>query len=136
MSTKTQFLSVVDDESETMCLFREALSQTGDMNVLGFSDSTLALQHFKLNQSSYRLILTDFRMPAIDGIQLLKKIKGINSLAKTVLINAFGVGDFEECNCVDVFLQKAIKIPDLIDAVETQISTSQNIALMQEYRME
>ena len=28
--------------------------------------------------------------------------------------------DFEQCNCVDAFLQKPISIRNLIDAVETQ----------------
>ncbi len=43
-----------------------------------------------------------------------------------MLISAFEVNeeDFEQSNCVDAFLQKPISIPDLIDAVETQISTS------------
>ncbi len=62
-------------------------------------------------------------MPNIDGMELLKKVKTINPSAKTVLISAFEVKDFEQNNCVDVFLQKPITIPDLIDAVESQIST-------------
>jgi hypothetical protein len=33
------------------------------------SDSTLALEHFKLNQSAYNLILSDFRIPIMDGIE-------------------------------------------------------------------
>jgi FixJ family two-component response regulator len=43
-----------------------------------------------------------------------------------VLINAFEVNEkgFEQSNCVDAFLQKPISVPDLIDAVETQISTT------------
>jgi DNA-binding NtrC family response regulator len=126
MSNKTQYLSVVDDEHDIMCLFRDALSQIRDTNVCGFIDSTQALEHFKLNQLDYSLILSDYRMPTMDGIELLKKVKAINPSVKTVLISAFEVNeeDFEQCNCVDAFLQKPISIPDLIDAVETQIGTS------------
>ena len=121
MSNKIQYLSVVDDELDIMALFKDALSQS----VCGFTDSTLALEHFKLNQSNYCLIISDFRMPNIDGVELLKKVKTINPSVKTVLISAFEVNekDFEQNNCVDVFLQKPITIPNLIDAVETQIST-------------
>jgi DNA-binding NtrC family response regulator len=126
MTNKTQFLSVVDDELDLMSLFRDALSQIEDTNVIGFNDSTQALEHFKLNQSDYGLILSDFRMPNIDGMELLKKVKTINPSVKTVLISAFEVNEkeFEQSNCVDAFLQKPISVPDLIDAVETQISTT------------
>ena len=126
MTNKTRFLSVVDDELDIMSLFRYALSQIGDTSVIGFTDSVHALEHFKLNQSNYGLILSDFRMPNIDGMELLKKVKTINPSVKTVLISAFEVNekDFEQSNCVDAFLQKPISVPDLIDAVETQISTT------------
>ena len=126
MSNKIQLLSIVDDEHDIMCLFRDALSQIGDSNVLGFTDSMLALEHFKLNRSNYTLVLSDFRMPTMNGLELLTKVKAINPSVKTVLISAFEVNeeDFEQNNCVDAFLQKPISIPDLIDAVETQISTS------------
>jgi DNA-binding NtrC family response regulator len=126
MTNKTQFLSVVDDELDLMSLFRDALSQIEDTNVIGFNDSMQALEHFKLNQSDYGLILSDFRMPNIDGMELLKKVKTINPSVKTVLISAFEVNEkeFEQSNCVDAFLQKPISVPDLIDAVETQISTT------------
>ncbi len=124
MSTKTQFLSVVDDEPDIMSLFTEALSQIGDTEVFGFIDSTLALEHFKLHQLDYSLILSDYRMPTMDGMELLKKVKAISTSVKTILISAYAANDevFEQCNCVDAFLQKPITIPELIDAVETQIN--------------
>jgi DNA-binding NtrC family response regulator len=126
MSNKAQLLSVVDDESDIMSLFTDALSQIGDTSVFGFVDSILALEHFRLHQLDYCLILSDYRMPIMDGVELLKRVKAINPLVKTILISVYAVNDevFEQCNCVDAILQKPITIPDLIDAVETQISTN------------
>jgi YesN/AraC family two-component response regulator len=85
-----------------MSLFRDALSQIEDVNVMGFTDSTLALEHFKLNHSNYSLILSDFRIPVMNGIQLLKQVKSINPKVRTLLISAFEVNDhlFEGCNSI------------------------------------
>ena len=120
MSNKTQLMSVVDDEHDIMSLFSDALSELGDASVFGFIDSTLALEHFKLHQLDYSLIISDYRMPTMDGIELLKKVKAINSSVKTILISAFDIDDklFEECKCVDKILQKPITIPKLINEVE------------------
>ena len=120
MSNNTKLMSVVDDEHDIMSLFSDALSEIGDASVYGFIDSTLALEHFKLHQLDYSLIISDYRMPTMDGIELLKKVKAINSSVKTILISAFDVDDklFEECKCVDKILQKPITIPELINEVE------------------
>jgi CheY-like chemotaxis protein len=75
MLHKTKFIGVVDDELDIMCLFKDALSQMGEERVFGFTDSPLALDHFKLNSENYSLILSDYRMPILDGIQLLKGSK-------------------------------------------------------------
>ena len=124
MSNKTQFLSVVDDEVDIMALFRDALSQIDGIEVFGFTYSTLALEHFRLNQSNYNLILTDFRIPVMDGIELLKNVKALKPSLKTILISAFEVKDehFENCGSVDKFLQKPIGISELINEVEVLLS--------------
>ena len=120
MTNNTKLMSVVDDEHDIMSLFSDALSEIGDASVYGFIDSTLALEHFKLHQLDYSLIISDYRMPTMDGIELLKKVKAINSSVKTILISAFDIDDklFEECKCVDKILQKPITIPELINEVE------------------
>ena len=121
-------MSVVDDEQDIMSLFSDALSEIGDASVFGFIDSTLALEHFKLHQSEYYMILSDYRMPTMDGIELLKKVKAINPSVKTILISAYDIDDklFEECKCVDKILQKPITIPELINEVEVLLPNRYN----------
>jgi DNA-binding NtrC family response regulator len=68
-------VAVVDDERDIVLLFRDALSQIENCTAFGFTDSQAALKHFIDNQQSYRLILTDFRMPKLNGIELIIKVK-------------------------------------------------------------
>jgi DNA-binding NtrC family response regulator len=123
MSNKTQFLSIVDDEFDIVSLFRDALSEIDGMEVFGFTDSTLAFEHFRLNQSHYALVLSDYRIPVINGMELLKKIKAMKPSVKTLLISAFDVNQeiFRECDYVDKFLEKPTKMIDLVKGVRSII---------------
>lgn len=123
MSNKTQFLSIVDDEFDVVSLFRDALSEIDGMEVFGFTDSTLAFEHFRLNQSHYALVLSDYRIPVINGMELLKKIKAMKPSVKTLLISAFDVNHkiFTECDYVDKFLEKPTKMIDLVKEVRSII---------------
>ena len=49
-------------------------------------------------------------MPGMAGIELLDKIKAINPAVTRILMSAFEIQEeqFQECNCVDKFLQKPI----------------------------
>jgi DNA-binding NtrC family response regulator len=131
MSNNTQLMSVVDDEHDIMSLFTDALSELGDASVFGFIDSTLALEHFKLHQLEYSLILSDYRLPTMDGIELLKKVKAINPSIKTILISAFDVDDkiIEDSKCVDKVLQKPVGIADLINEVEVLLSNRTDVLI-------
>jgi DNA-binding NtrC family response regulator len=118
------YMAVVDDEEDIVLLFKDALSYIEGMDVFGFTDSTLAFEHFRMNQSNYALVVSDYRIPVINGMQLLKKVKAMKPSVKTLLISAYEIDDdlFTECNYVDKFLQKPTKIIDLIEAVEKQLN--------------
>ena len=61
------------------------------------------------------------------GMELLSKIKDVNPATTRILMSAFEVTDelFEECNCVDKFLQKPILMTDLINEVRMLVNTMQ-----------
>jgi response regulator RpfG family c-di-GMP phosphodiesterase len=114
------FLAVVDDETDLTYLFKDALSQIPNVRVFGFSDPILALEHFRLNNKNYRCIISDYRMPELNGVQLLNKMKEINPQVARILMSAFEVEDglLENYNCVDKFLQKPITMTDLLEEVK------------------
>jgi DNA-binding NtrC family response regulator len=120
-------VAVVDDEKDIVLLFRDALSQIDGCTVFGFTDPQVALEHFITNQQFYYLILTDFRMPTLTGIQLIMKMNEIKPSIRAVLVSAFEMRDeeiFQQCmkkNIINGFLQKPIAMNDLIDEVKNQI---------------
>lgn len=123
LASKSQYL-VIDDEVDLVYLFNEALSQIKDINVLAFSDPKLALEHFQKNSEFYQAVITDYRMPHMTGLELLSKIRDVKPAVRRVLINAFEIRDdlFQDCDCVDQFLQKPISMIDLINGVEKLVT--------------
>jgi two-component SAPR family response regulator len=118
------FLAVVDDEIDLANLFKDTLSQIPNVRVFAFSDPLLALEHFRYNRENYRCIISDYRMPGLNGVELLGKVKQINSEVTRVLISAFEIDDevFKNYNCIDKFLQKPITMGDLLAEVQKYIN--------------
>jgi DNA-binding response OmpR family regulator len=63
---------LIDDESDIAYLVKVGLERNG-FEVDGYTDPILALQNFR--RGLYRLLVLDIKMPKMDGIQLLDRIK-------------------------------------------------------------
>ena len=120
------FIAIIDDEPDLAYLFKEALSQIDGVQVFAFTDPLLALEHFKANHQNYMVIISDYRMPTMTGMELLSKIKDVNPAVTRIMMSAFEIQDelFQEYKCVDKFLQKPVLIVDLINEVRTLITNS------------
>ena len=117
------FIAVIDDEEDLVSLFRDALSNMDGIRVFGFTDPTLALEHFKINHSRYKLVISDYRMPGMNGIDFLTETMKIDNSVGRIMISAFEEGSFvsKESKCVDRFLQKPIRLSELISAIEQEL---------------
>jgi CheY-like chemotaxis protein len=78
------------------------------------------------DKSFYALIISDLRMPIINGTQLLKTVKDLNPGVRTVLMTAFDIEDklFQEyCNkeIINGFAQKPISLDNLVIEVSNQL---------------
>ena len=49
------------------------------ITVFSFADPVMAFQHFTENIENYALVISDLRMPNLNGLELLKKSKDIKS---------------------------------------------------------
>lgn len=108
-----RIVSIVDDEVDISELFEDALSsKIGGISVVSFNDPTLALEHYMQNKQNYALILSDLRMPTMNGLELLKRVKEFNPNVRTILVSAFNMQDNPEFQkylrdgIIDSFLEK------------------------------
>ena len=109
-----------------MELFRDALQMLPGLSIFTFTDPILALEHFKTNQRFYALVISDLRMPVINGIQLLKTAKDLNPQVRTVLMTAFDVEDklfqdYTKKEIINGFAQKPITLETLVQEVSGQL---------------
>lgn len=121
-----RLVAIIDDELDITVLFRDAIRGIRGISIFTFTDPTLALEHFKINRKDYSLIISDLRMPGINGIELLKRIKELNPLVRTVLMTAFEFDDelFRknvEKQIINGFLQKPIMLHNLVKEVDNQL---------------
>ena len=130
--TRKWLVAIIDDEPDIVNLFRDALRKIDGLSVFTFTDPMAALEHFKINKGAYALIISDLRMPGINGTDLVHKIKKENPLVRTLLMTAFEVDDniFEEYvknDIIDGFLQKPVKLRDLLSEVLKQVNIYKSI---------
>lgn len=78
---------VIDDEQPTLKMFSLLLSAYG-YEVLTAENGQIGVDAF-LEHSPW-LVLTDIKMPVMDGIEVLKRIKKINSHAEVIVITGHG----------------------------------------------
>jgi len=82
------YIVVVDDESDLVFMFKVALEMNG-YNVIGFTSPIEALEYIKKNHDKCALLITDYRMPEINGCELATKIKEIDEKINIIIITAY-----------------------------------------------
>ena len=84
MASKDLKFLVVDDFSTMRRIVRNLLKELGFMNVEEAEDGADALA--KLRNSAIDFVITDWNMPNMDGLELLKNIRSDAGLAATPVL--------------------------------------------------
>jgi DNA-binding NtrC family response regulator len=106
MSTNSEIVSIVDDDVYIAQLFQEALSENiAGISVFSFTDPIMAFEHFTENRGNYALVISDLRMPGLNGLELLKKVKASNPKVRTILMSAY---NFEEEELYQSYMIEAV----------------------------
>jgi two-component SAPR family response regulator len=123
-SSPTKPILAVDDESAILDIIKHYL-QRQEFKVCTFTDPFKALSHFNLDSTEdyHDKVLSNIRMPMMNGYEFVKKAKEIDKQVNVVLISAFEINDEEFHNAlsdmnVDAFLQKPFSMWKLNDVIE------------------
>jgi len=111
---------VVDNELEILNVLQDVL------NILGYTPVAVtsgrdALKIFE--KGKFSLVITDMVMPDINGLDLLKEIKKLDSNIPVVIITGFGSEVIEEAiqAGADGYIEKPFKIEDIKNILEKNL---------------
>ena len=93
-ATNKMLIQVVDDELDILIVIKMYLQRVG-LNVFGFTDPNLALEHFRINCKDYILVVSDIRMPGMNGFEFVRRVREINPAIKVLLMSAFEINSTE-----------------------------------------
>lgn len=125
---KQMRILVVDDEPRICHLIEELLKLEGYHIDISFS-GTDALEMF--NKYDYQMLITDLKMPGIDGLELIQKAKEQNPEIRAILITGYTTVDTAVESLrhgVDDYITKPFNIFEFKKAVE-QTMHAQRVAL-------
>jgi DNA-binding NtrC family response regulator len=123
---KKRLIAIVDDEPDILKLFQDFLSKIKGISIFTFTDPLMALEHVCMNKNEYVLVISDLRMPNLDGLELVKLIKNLNPLVRTILMTAFATKDdlfqdYARQKIINNFLQKPVLLADLYEQVTKEL---------------
>lgn len=121
-----KFILALDDDFDSA--FVKFTFQKHGFSVFAFTDPLVAVEHFILNLKDY-IVISDMRMPGMNGNEFVKKVKEIKSEDKVILMSIFEITDREfhkglQSVTIDAFLQKPFSIKQLEHLIEQQLLTT------------
>jgi len=112
---------IAEDDIVAAHTLRLALTVDGhSVDVAGDGEQALLLFFGK----GHDLVITDFRLPKMDGLELAEAIKQRSPATPVILITAYSVqGGLGEVSNVDVLLGKPVSLAKLQEAFQKVFST-------------
>jgi DNA-binding NtrC family response regulator len=78
---------IVDDEKDMLALLKRIITEESEHDVVTETDPVHALELFK--ERDFDLVITDLKMPKMDGIRLLESVKKTKPDVSVVILTAF-----------------------------------------------
>jgi DNA-binding NtrC family response regulator len=98
--------------------------ENNGFKVCVFTDPIQVYNHIQKNPNDYGLILSDYRMPVMNGNELCTKLMRINSEFKVILMSAYE--NIEDDISRFKFMRKPTTITNLLQIVKNTIAEKAN----------
>jgi DNA-binding NtrC family response regulator len=122
MTENTRIL-VIDDERELCDVLQSILLRAGHEVECAYDGTTALARHA---ERPFRLVLADIKLPDINGLEILRRIKEVDESVVVILMTAFSSLDSALTAVkyqADNYLTKPfISKQDLLDAIEQGLS--------------
>jgi CheY-like chemotaxis protein len=91
----TPRILIVDDEEALLKVLSDSLEGlAGEYEIVTATNGLEALDHLK--EHPFELVITDYRMDEMDGLELLEAIRSIRPETRVIMMTAFGSDELEE----------------------------------------
>ena len=113
---------MVDDEKDVLDLFSEYLKSNG-YNIISFDNPVKALEYFYKNTNNCSVVITDYRMPEMSGLEFLKKIREKDTALKikTIIVSAYTKTDIPYEISYIMKIDKILEKPVYLDRLKIEI---------------
>lgn len=109
---------IVEDDANQLTLLSDFIRNAGH-DVSSAMDPLTVIEY--INQNFFDLIITDFKLPKLNGAELLRQAKEINPLTEVIIVTAFGTID-DAVDCLKYgaydYIQKPIDLVKLTKIIE------------------
>jgi hypothetical protein len=121
---------LADDEPVVLSLAQRLLRQSG-YRVLAVTDGEEALAIYRQHADEIALVITDLRMPKLDGLELLRRLKQMNQRVKVLVTSGSSLSDLATtimAEGAEGLLAKPYHIGELIGTVKGMLCRGDMLA--------
>ncbi len=115
----TERILLIDDETAILDSFKKGLEEFG-YSVSSFSDASEAISAFKSDPASFDIIITDYTMPDMTGLEVAGAIRESNKTIPVIMISGYIDHELEDLSKkagVKEIVKKPVTISEISSAV-------------------
>jgi CheY-like chemotaxis protein len=111
---------LVVDDNEMLCRLACDILRTEGYHAVPATSAAQALEAFE--REEFDLLVSDFRMPGMDGLELARAIRGRNPQFPIIIITAY---EPVQCEHVTLWLPKEYLFPGLVEKIRFCLSAAE-----------